>query len=58
MLTRQKVVRQSITLPASLAKEVQKMAKRQHLSASRMLLTLVNQGVQARKQQRKALFAV
>jgi hypothetical protein len=45
-----------VTLPASLAKEVQNMAKRQHLSASRMLVTLVDQGVQARKQQRKALF--
>jgi len=45
-----KVVRQSVTLPASLAKEVQTMAKRQHLSASRMLVALVDQGVQARKQ--------
>jgi hypothetical protein len=32
------------------------MAKRQHLSAGRMLVALVNQGVQARKQQRQALF--
>jgi hypothetical protein len=56
MPTREKVVRQSVTLPVSLAKEVQNMAKRQHLSASRMLVTLVDQGVQARKQQRKALF--
>ena len=50
------IVRRSITLPANLAKSVRTMAKRTRTSASRMLVELLEEGIEARKQKEKAFY--
>jgi hypothetical protein len=56
MATTEKVVRQSVTLPAAVAKQVRSAANRRRLSASRMLVELVEEGLEARKQREQAFF--
>ena len=48
-------VRQSVTLPARLAKEVQRVAKERHLTASRALVALAERGVEAEAAARDSL---
>jgi metal-responsive CopG/Arc/MetJ family transcriptional regulator len=50
------IVRQSVTLPANLAKSVRTMAKRKRTSASRMLVELLEEGIEARNQKEKAFY--
>lgn len=54
MKAAEKAVRQSVSLPPGLAKQVGSMAKRRRLSKNRMLLELIESGidVQMRKQER------
>src|SRR6266851_254027 len=40
-------VRQSVTIPAKLAREVRRVAKEKHLTLSRALVTLAERGVEA-----------
>ena len=40
-------VRQSVTIPAQLAVEVERVARRQHLTMSRALVVLAQRGVEA-----------
>src|SRR5260370_41489652 len=40
-------VRQSVTIPAQLAKEVERVAKKKHLTMSRALVVLAQRGVEA-----------
>ena len=56
MATNDKAVRQSVTLPAKVAKQVRSMAKRRRLSANRMLVELVEEGIELQKQKEKAFF--
>jgi hypothetical protein len=56
MPTKEKTVRQSVTLPAKVATQVRSMAKNRRLSANRMLVELVEEGLEARKQKEKAFF--
>jgi hypothetical protein len=56
MTLRDKTVRQSVTLPVKVATQVRSMAKRQRLSASRMLVELLEEGIEAKKQKEKAFF--
>jgi hypothetical protein len=42
-----KAVRQSVSIPASLATEVRRVAKERHLTISRALVTLAERGVRA-----------
>jgi len=56
MTTRDKTVRQSVTLPAKVATQVRSMAKRRRLSANRMLVELLEEGIEAKKQKEKAFF--
>ena len=56
MRPRDKTVRQSVTLPAKVATQVRSMAKRRRLSANRMLVELVEEGLEAKKQKEKAFF--
>lgn len=49
-------VRRSVTLPRDLARQVDSMAKRRRLSDNRVLLELIEQGIEARKQKEKAFF--
>jgi len=50
------VVRQSVTLPSKLAKSVRTLARRKRTSANRMLVELLEEGIEARKQKEKAFY--
>jgi hypothetical protein len=56
MTSKGKTIRQSVTLPTKVATQVRSMAKRKHLSASRMLIELLEEGIEAKKQKEKAFF--
>ena len=47
MRAEQKVVRQSVSLPAKVAMQVRVMAKTRRLSATRMLVELIENGIEA-----------
>lgn len=49
-----KAVRRSVTLPAQVAKQVDRMAKRRRLSDNRVLLELIEEGIEAQKQKEKS----
>jgi hypothetical protein len=51
-----KHVRRSVSLPAPIAKQVDRMAKSQRLSDNRVLVELIELGIKARKQKEKAFF--
>ena len=51
-----RLVRRSVTLPREIAKRVDAMAKRRRLSDNRVLLELIEQGMEARKQKENAFF--
>lgn len=51
-VTRQ--VRRSVSLPAPIAKQVDRMAKAQRLSDNRILVELIELGIEARKEKEKA----
>jgi hypothetical protein len=49
-------VRRSVTLPREIAKKVDAMAKRRRLSDNRVLVELIEQGMEARKQRERVFF--
>jgi hypothetical protein len=51
-----KSIRRSVTLPAQVAKQVESIAKRRRLSENRVLVELIEEGIEARKQKEKAFF--
>ncbi len=51
-----KHVRRSVSLPAPIAKQVERLAKSQRLSDNRVLVELIELGIEARKQKEKAFF--
>ena len=53
MASKEKNVRQSVTLPAKVATQVRSMAKRRRLSANRMLVELIEEALEAKKQKEK-----
>ena len=48
-----KRVRQSVTLPASVARRVNSLAKTSSTSANRIIVELIESGIEARQQERK-----
>lgn len=52
----QKPVRRSVTLPRPLAKQVESIASRRRLSDNRVLVELIELGIEASKQKEKAFF--
>ena len=54
----EKAVRQSVSLPPRLAKQVGSMAKSRKLSKNRMLLELIENGIDAEKQKQQQFFAL
>ena len=56
MASKEKSIRQSVTLPAKVATQVRSMAKRRRLSANRMLVELVEEGIVAKREKEKAFF--
>ncbi|MGH9723036.1 MAG: hypothetical protein ACRD8O_22730 [Bryobacteraceae bacterium] len=53
MKTRKQIVRQSVSLPVNVATQLRTMAKARRLSANRMLVELVENGIEAEKQKRR-----
>jgi N6-adenosine-specific RNA methylase IME4 len=51
-----KAVRQSISLPSHVAVRVRSMAKTRRLSANRMLLELIENGMEAEKRKQQEFF--
>jgi predicted DNA-binding ribbon-helix-helix protein len=54
--TRLKHVRRSVTLPPKIARQVETLAKERDLSDNRVLVELIEQGIEARRQKEKAFF--
>src|SRR5437773_2734298 len=54
----EKAVRQSVSLPARLAKQVHRMAKNRKLSKNRMLLELIENGISAEMRKQEQFFAL
>jgi len=54
--TRAKPMRQSITLPAATATQVRAMAKSRRLSATRILVELIENGIEAEKRKQQEFF--
>lgn len=53
-----KQVRRSVTLPIRLADQVERIAKKRRLSDNRVLVELVEQGLEAQKEKEKAFLAL
>lgn len=58
MKTAEKAIRQSLSLPPKLAKQVGNMAKSRKLSKNRMLLDLIESGIDADKRKQQEFFAL
>jgi len=54
--SRLKHVRRSVTLPPRIARQVEALAKERDLSDNRVLIELIEQGIEARQQKEKAFF--
>jgi predicted transcriptional regulator len=52
------IVRQSISLPSDVAKRVKTMAKNRRLSSNRMLVELVEDGLEAQRRKEEDFFAL
>ena len=53
---RTKQVRRSVTLPSKVAKQVETMARQRALSDNRVLVELIEQGIEAQQQKESAFF--
>lgn len=53
-----KQIRRSITLPNRLAEQIERIARKKRLSDNRVLVELVEQGLEAQKEKEKAFFAL
>ncbi|MFZ0283644.1 MAG: hypothetical protein WAL32_00305 [Terriglobales bacterium] len=51
-----KQVRRSVTLPTKIARQVETLAKQRALSDNRVLVELIEQGIEAQQQKEKAFF--
>lgn len=51
-----KQIRRSVTLPPQVDKQIEKIAKHRRLSGNRVLVELVELGLEARKQKEKTFF--
>lgn len=52
----QKSVRQSVTLPSAVARRVQALAKRSRTSANRVIVDLIESGLEAKEREKLAFF--
>ena len=53
---RAKHVRRSVTLPPKIARQVETLARQRDLSDNRVLVELIEQGIEAHQQKEKAFF--
>jgi len=56
MTTNEKAVRQSISLPSRLAKRVKALAKVQRTSANRVLVELIETGLESKEAEKRRFF--
>ena len=56
MRTTSRTVRQSVSLPANVAAQVRGLAKARRLSANRMLVELIENGMEAEKRKQQEFF--
>jgi class 3 adenylate cyclase len=56
MRTVRKIVRQSVSLPVNVAAQVSSLAKARRLSANRMLVELIENGIEAEKRKQQEFF--
>lgn len=56
MSTANKTVRQSVSLPAKIAAQVRTLAKTRRLSSNRMLVELIENGIEAEKRKQQEFF--
>jgi hypothetical protein len=56
MSTANKTVRQSVSLPAKIAAQVRNLAKNRRLSSNRMLVELIENGIEAEKRKQQEFF--
>jgi hypothetical protein len=56
MKSRNKAVRQSLSLPANIATQVRNLAKTRKLSSNRMLVELIENGIEAEKRKQQEFF--
>jgi hypothetical protein len=52
----EKIVRQSISLPSGIARRVKTLARRQRTSANRVIVDLIETGLEAREHEKRAFF--
>ena len=52
----EKVVRQSISLPSGIARRVRTLAKRERKSANRVIVDLIETGLEAREREKREFF--
>lgn len=52
----EKTVRQSVSLPAHIARRVKSLAKSNSTSANRVIVDLIASGIEAREQEKKRFF--
>ena len=56
MATSQRNIRQSVSLPSAVARRVHALAKRRRTSANRMIVDLIETGLEAKERERAAFF--
>jgi predicted transcriptional regulator len=56
MAQSEKVVRQSISLPSGIARRVKTLAKRERTSANRVIVNLIETGLEAREREKQQFF--
>lgn len=54
----EKAVRQSVTIPTRIAKRVRAMAKTRNTSANRVLVDLIEAGIQSKEAEKDRFFAI
>ena len=52
----EKALRQSVTLPSPIARRVRALAKRENRSSSRVIVDLIEAGLDAREQEKKTFY--
>jgi len=54
----ERVVRQSVSLPTRVARQVKTLAERQRTSANRVIVNLIEAGLEAREREKHEFFAL
>ena len=58
MKSSKSIVRQSVSLPAKVAGQVRTLAKKRRLSANRMIVELIEEGIETQKRKQQDFFAL